>query len=64
MAEADKGPTPPSPGGQDWYTPLTIYTLKRQSNTLLDNFINNKTWPKLPYHSFKAIKITLKGARA
>ena len=26
--------------------------------------MDNKAWPKLPYHSFKAIKTTLKGARA
>ena len=32
--------------------------LKRQSNALL----NDKIWPKLPYYSFKAIKITFKGA--
>ena len=60
MAEAGRGPTPPSPGGQDWHTPLTVRTLKRQSDALLDDEI----WPELPYRSFKAIKTTLKGARA
>ena len=39
MAEAGRGPTPPSPGGQDWHTPLTVRTLKRQSDALLDNEI-------------------------
>jgi len=64
MAEAGRGPTPPSPGGQDWHTPLTVHTLKRQSDALLDDFMDDETWPELPYHSFKAIKTTLKGARA
>ena len=60
MAEAGRGPMPLLPGGQDWHTPLTIRTLKRQANALLDDEI----WPKLPYYLFKAIKTTLKGARA
>ena len=62
MAEAGKGPIPPLPSGQDWYTLLTVYTLKRQSNTLLDDFIDNKTQLKLPYYLFKVIKITFKSA--
>ena len=64
MAEAGRGPIPPSPGGQDWHTPLTVHMLKRQSNALLDDFINDEIWPELPYHSFEAIKTTFKGARA
>ena len=64
MAEAGRGPTPPSPGGQDWHTPLTVYTLKRQFDAFLDDFIDNEIQPELPYCSFKTIKITLKGARA
>jgi len=64
IAKADRGPTPLSPSGQDWHTPLTVRTLKRQSNALLDDFMDDEIWPKLPYCSFKAIKTTLKGARA
>ena len=62
MAKVGRGPIPLSPGGQDWYTLLTVYTLKHQSNTLLDNFIDNKIQPKLPYCLFKVIKTTFKGA--
>ena len=60
MAEVGRGPIPLLPGGQDWHTPLTICTLKHQSNALLDDEIQ----PKLPYCLFKAIKTTLKGAHA
>jgi len=42
MAEAGRGPTPPSPGGQEWHTPLTVYTLKRQFDAFLDDFIDNE----------------------
>ena len=61
-AEAGRGPTPPSPSSQDWHTLLTVHTLKRQSDALLDDFMDDEIWPELPHHSFKAIKTTLKGA--